>query len=161
MQTGQVIENFRLVLENPPNNSNSIARRTRCNVYILSDILLTPELCERHRGKVFVFADNSERWGKAGQAIIRDCPNSFGIRTKVSPRVYVTDQMFEKYCSWVKDDLETLLQMNHFRDVVLHASGYGNGLADMPKRAPKCYEYLNLALNKFCGGNYFDIHATS
>ena len=45
----------------------------------------TNALLKKNRNKLFVFGDNCLRKGKAGQAIIRDQPNSAGIATKVLP----------------------------------------------------------------------------
>ena len=43
------------------------------------------ELCKKNPEIIFVFGDNLLEIGKAGQAIIRDCENSFGIPTKRKP----------------------------------------------------------------------------
>ncbi|ARK07490.1 hypothetical protein LAV_00115 [Sphingobium phage Lacusarx] len=45
----------------------------------------SPELCQRHPNKVFVFGDNMRGFGKGGQAVIRDEPNAFGVPTKRLP----------------------------------------------------------------------------
>lgn len=42
----------------------------------------TPELMELNPDVIFVFGDNARRYGKGGQAIIRDYPNTLGIATK-------------------------------------------------------------------------------
>lgn len=45
----------------------------------------SPALCQRHPDKVFVFGDNLMRFGKGGQAVIRDEPNALGVSTKRKP----------------------------------------------------------------------------
>lgn len=46
---------------------------------------LSQSLCEMHHDKLFVFGDNTRRFGMGGQAIIRTCDNAFGIPTKRKP----------------------------------------------------------------------------
>ena len=38
-----------------------------------------------NKNKLYIFGDNNARVGKGGQAIIRDLPNTLGIRTKKGP----------------------------------------------------------------------------
>lgn len=45
----------------------------------------TPELLRANREKIYVFGDNMKRYGKRGQAVIRDEPNAFGVATKRHP----------------------------------------------------------------------------
>lgn len=45
----------------------------------------TIQLLNQNKHKIYVFGDNMKRYGKGGQAVIRDCPNSFGIPTKRYP----------------------------------------------------------------------------
>lgn len=40
------------------------------------------QTCNNNPNKLFVFGDNCEGRGMAGQACIRNCHNSFGIPTK-------------------------------------------------------------------------------
>lgn len=48
----------------------------------------TPELLRASPEKIFVFGDNMKRYGKGGQAVIRDEPNAFGVATKRHPSMY-------------------------------------------------------------------------
>lgn len=45
----------------------------------------SPATCQIFPSHIFVFGDNLRRFGKGGQAIIRDEPNAFGIATKRLP----------------------------------------------------------------------------
>jgi hypothetical protein len=47
----------------------------------------------KNKSKIFVFGDNDHRMGKKGQAIIRDCENTIGLRTKKYPS-YKTDSYY-------------------------------------------------------------------
>jgi hypothetical protein len=48
------------------------------------------ELCRQHPTVAFVFGDNLQRRGKAGQAIIRSEPNAVGVATKRLPSMHPT-----------------------------------------------------------------------
>ena len=49
--------------------------------------------------KIYIYGDNDERKGLGGQAIIRNEPNTIGIRTKKKPSTekgaYYTDKEFD------------------------------------------------------------------
>jgi hypothetical protein len=45
----------------------------------------TAELLVAHPHTLFVFGDNVQRYGKGGQAMIRDEPNALGVATPPSP----------------------------------------------------------------------------
>ena len=57
---------------------------------------LSPKLLRENPNWLFVFGDNALRYGKGGQAVIRDEPNAFGIVTKLKPSntndSYMTDK---------------------------------------------------------------------
>jgi hypothetical protein len=57
---------------------------------------LSPKLLRENPNWLFVFGDNALRYGKGGQAVIRDEPNAFGIVTKLKPNntndSYMTDK---------------------------------------------------------------------
>lgn len=57
---------------------------------------LSVELVRDNPNCLFVYGDNALRYGKRGQAIIRDEPNAFGIVTKLKPSTasdaYMTDK---------------------------------------------------------------------
>ena len=44
-------------------------------------------LCARLPRLTFVFGDNLLGFGKGGQAVIRNCPNAFGVPTKRKPAI--------------------------------------------------------------------------
>jgi len=105
--------------------------------------------------KIFVFGDNNARIGKGGQAIIRDCDNSMGIRTKKGPS--------KKSAAFYSDDdldlnkqkiLEDILNIKYEsisknKTIVLSKGGYGTGLANLKEKAPLTFEYLNKLLMSY------------
>jgi len=117
-------------------------------------------LCNKYRSRIFVFGDNLERTGVGGQAIIRNCENSFGLRTKKEPTkvpgAYFTDRDYTWFCRIVDYDLINLKDLNKQYPIVLSANGYGTGLAKLPTQAPKCYTYLCKQLNEFCHSPIFN-----
>jgi hypothetical protein len=129
-----------------------------CAVYLV-DTPLSPLLCQTHPDKVFIFGDNTERTGTQGQAFIRRCPNTFGIRTKISPKTnaiayfYDYDLMMFKYL--LSEDMKQIHKLRQTHAIVFHTNGYGNGLAKLPEKAPRCYEHLVNTLNTYCQGTYW------
>ena len=53
------------------------------------DAWYTTELVESNPDCLFVFGDNLKHKGHGGQAIIRDCSNTFGIPTKREPNKFL------------------------------------------------------------------------
>ncbi len=117
-------------------------------------------LCNKYRKRVFAFGDNLDRIGTAGQACIRPCENSVGIRTKKLPRTtkesYFTDSDYLWFCKIVEADITNLEQLNRHHPIVLSSQGYGTGLAQLPFPAPKCYGLMCDRLNSFCGVRIFN-----
>lgn len=116
-------------------------------------------LCHRFGNIIFVFGDNVLRTGQGGQAVIRPCKNSVGIRTKKSPTTlsgaYFYDRDFDQFCEYIDADFQNLEELRRHHPIALSAYGYGNGLADLPNRAPQCYNYLIHKLNRFIGTEHY------
>ena len=95
-----------------------------------------------------VFGDNVLRSGKAGQAVIRDCPDSFGIATKFSPtrspQAYFNDKASETAFNVFKTDIILLRRLAEATDAVLvfPMSGLGTGLSQVPTRAPITFKRM-------------------
>lgn len=117
---------------------------------ITIDEFYTVELARNNPNVLFVFGDNTQRWGKGGQAIIRDEPNVYGIATKVSPGTTDKD-----YFSDIEDHfhivfteafglLNLLCDESHsYTHVAFPSSGIGTGLAKMSEKCPKLFNVLN------------------
>ncbi len=107
----------------------------------------TVEGCRKNRNDLYLFGDNLKRIGKAGQAIIRDEPNAFGIPTKRGPsmgsKAFFTDAdsgIFRLHLMPEINRARRLLQLGGF--VVLPEDGIGTGLAQLETRAPLCWALL-------------------
>jgi len=110
------------------------------------------ELCNKNLGYLFVFGDNEQRIGKGGQAIIRGCPNTIGLRTKRSIAEFWTDRDYHRNCKLIDEDIHSILSALYLGyRIVFASSGYGNGLAELPTRAPETYLYLKNKLDDYFG----------
>ena len=108
---------------------------------------------ENNLDKIFVFGDNNARIGKGGQAIIRNLPNTIGIRTKKGPSkkpaAFYKDSEFELNSKNILEDiLEIKKEALDGSTIVFSDGGYGTGLASLKKKAPKTFEYLCLQLKE-------------
>jgi hypothetical protein len=112
--------------------------------------LYTPELARANPSYVFFFGDNTYRKGLGGQACIRMESNAIGIITKVAPSDTPASYFYDEHEPLYKWLLEAehgrisrlLDSMPHVDTLVFPSAGLGTGLADMPRRSPKCYAAL-------------------
>lgn len=120
----------------------------------------TPELCQEHQQKLFVFGDNLQRKGKRGQAAIRDEQNAFGIATKIAP--LMSPPAFfgndDTYLPDVIKDIRLIYDTYHapwsrYTAVVFPAQGLGTGLARLPETSPTMWSSLCQLLHHFFGYN--------
>lgn len=105
------------------------------------------QVCRDNPTWAFVFGDNAERWGFKGQAVIRSEPNAIGVRTKWAPKTYETsyfhDSQYDSIIKMIDEDFEGIFELLAAGcTVVFPEAGLGTGLAELPQRAPKVYEYL-------------------
>lgn len=118
----------------------------------------SPARCEQFSSSIFIFGDNEKRYGKGGQAIIRDQDNAYGLRTKKSISEYWSDDEFDHNVACIDEDIAHIKRLtNKNIDVVFSSNPYGSGLAELDTRAPKTYTYLQTQLNINFGTNY-DVH---
>jgi len=106
-----------------------------------------PEYVKKNIDQIFVFGDNNARVGKGGQAVIRDLPNTMGIRTKKGPSTksaaYYKDSEYEQNCKNILEDiLDIKEEALKGSTIVFSDGGYGTGLASLKQKAPKTFEYL-------------------
>src|SRR5690606_6469963 len=115
---------------------------------------------------LFVYGDNMQRWGKGGQAVIRDCPNAIGIATKKAPKreedAYFTDRDLDWFRKEITDKSSIL--RSHLaagRDVYWPMDGIGTGLADLKSRSPLIWHELNKhtrdLFDEYCKENYHTV----
>jgi len=121
---------------------------------------ITREFVQANPLKVFLFGDNLERVGMGGQAgAMRGEPNAVGIPTKKTPSMdesaFFTDDEFEENCKAIDAALMDAWQL--WLDyvatyctadiaVVIPSDGLGTGLAELDKRAPRTFAYLEQCL---------------
>lgn len=111
----------------------------------------TEETVKQNPDKIFIFGDNDLRVGKGGQAIIRDLPNTFGIRTKKKPNLHPSsfyiDREIDENSNKIREDI---IKISEFieagKTIVLSSGGYGTGLSKLPETAQKTFDYLSLLL---------------
>ena len=123
--------------------------------------MFTEEIVKANPNKLFVFGDNMLRYGKGGQAVIRDLPNTIGIVTKREPRTGKG-----AYFSDAKDEMDTLLQdirklwlisrCNTFTHIVFPTKGIGTGRARMKSKSPILYKMMKNKLETYFNYTFED-----
>lgn len=119
--------------------------------------LYSTSLVRQHPFKVFVFGDNLMRYGKGGQAVIRDVPNTLGVATKAEPTMardaFFYEQWLEKHLRHVIDDLVKVGRAAETSDVVIpftkggHSVSLGLGLAKLDMHSPTTVKVISAYLN--------------
>ncbi|SDK39192.1 hypothetical protein [Bradyrhizobium ottawaense] len=99
-----------------------------------------------NRDKMYVFGDNVQRTGFAGQAKeMRGEPNAIGVVTKWAPSMQPT-AFFDDTAACkmlVERDLLLVQQaLDRGRTVVVPADGIGTGLSRLPKYAPNLDAFI-------------------
>lgn len=108
--------------------------------------------CENNPDKIYVYGDNLISEGEVGQAVIRNCKNSFGIPTKRIPSM-----LEEGFFSDMKDEEEAVLKSlrelykiaTTGKIIVFPIMGVGTGLAKMEEKSPKIYKQMKTIIDKF------------
>lgn len=123
--------------------------------------MFTEEIVKANPNKLFVFGDNMLRYGKGGQAVIRDLPNTLGIVTKREPRTGK-----DAYFSDAEDEMDTLLQdirklwlisrCNTFTHIVFPTKGLGTGRAHMKSKSPILYKMMKNKLATYFNYTFED-----
>lgn len=106
---------------------------------------LNPSLCINNPHALVVFGDNLICRGKAGQAIIRDEPNAFGIPTKRLPSMekgsFFSDRKDEY--DIVKNKLIYLWNEHQKgKMIILPRAQVGTGLANIEANSPKIHKLI-------------------
>jgi hypothetical protein len=103
---------------------------------------------------IYLFGDNIKRVGLAGQAReMRGEANALGIPTKrvgdMQESSFFNDNDFEEFKNIVDSSfLHAFVHVYNGGQIVIPKDGLGTGLSELPSRAPKCYEYLEIKLRK-------------
>ena len=110
---------------------------------------LSTDQCRTNPKTVFVFGDSLERYGEAGQAVIRSMPNSIGFATKKKPSLtpdsFFTDNEYEDNCKIIEEEIEKIhlfIKETKANSVAFSKWGIGTGLSSMPQKCPLTFLYL-------------------
>ncbi len=110
---------------------------------------VTRQYVRANPDKIFLFGDNLEKRGFGGQAAaMRGESNAIGIPTKKSPsyasEAFFTDEEFEQNKITIDDAFTQLSKTvsDAPRVIVIPANGLGTGRAELDKRAPRTFAYL-------------------
>ena len=114
---------------------------------------ITREYVKANPDKLFLFGDNLEHGGFGGQAAaMRGEPNTVGIPTKKKPSMgkssFFTDDEFELNKSAIEAAFSQVFTAAKHRNitVVIPADGLGTGRAELDRRAPQTFAYLQRRL---------------
>ncbi len=106
---------------------------------------LSVEMCRNSPTNIFVFGDNLQGWGRAGQAVIRNCSNAWGVPTKRYPSMKEDSFFSDRQDEYdiVLKELSTLWQMHRDgRTIVLPINPIGSGLARVQFRSPLVWSLI-------------------
>jgi len=114
---------------------------------------ITREYVRANPDKIFLFGDNLDQRGYGGQAAaMRGEPNAVGIPTKkkpsMGPDAFFTDAEFEQNKAAIDRAFATIAITDSTRVIVIPSDGLGTGRAQMQKRAPKTFAYLQKRLDE-------------
>ena len=115
---------------------------------------ITTQDCLLHPNKIFLFGDNLQGYGMAGQAIIRNQPNAIGIPTKVSPSMS-SDSFFNDtdHYTYTRNLLISIWKMHLKGEVIVVPEfRFGFGLAKIDTYAPE--------ISKLITNFYVEIYKT-
>lgn len=107
---------------------------------------ITRDYVRKHPHKTFLFGDNIIGKGLGGQAAeMRGEPNAVGIPTKKKPAMtedsFFTDNEILTNTNYIDMAFMHIERLGN-KVVVIPEDGIGTGMAQLQKRAPKTYEYL-------------------
>jgi hypothetical protein len=108
--------------------------------------------CKANPRAMFIFGDNDCRFGKKGQAVIRDEPNAFGVPTKKHPSYkkesYYTDEEYIANVQKITNAINRIVKESvNYDCVFIPENDLGTGLADLPNKAPKTFAFLMGRIN--------------
>lgn len=108
-----------------------------------------------NKNSLFIYGDNDIHVGTKGQAVIRNEFNTAGIPTKKTPAsysfAYYNDDDYERNCANITKaiaDIKKKIAIHKYEYLILPEDGLGTGLAKLPEKAPKTYEFLGKSINQ-------------
>lgn len=116
---------------------------------------ITREYVRANRDKLFLFGNNLERKGFGGQAAaMRGEPNAIGLPTKKSPsyrtEAFFTDREFEQKKNAIDAAFAEITRFvsDSICVIVIPSDGLGTGRAQLDRRAPRTFAYLQERLSE-------------
>lgn len=130
--------------------------KSRTKIIVLP--VYSRHLVETYRKTLFVFGDNMQRWGKAGQAVIRGLPNVHGIATKEFPSMEASAFFNDSQVHFaaIEKDMKDLLEIydsGEYDCIAFPKGGLGTGLSRMEEHSPRIFKWLNRSLLYYFGFN--------
>lgn len=122
------------------------AYNTECSITMME--FITRSDLRSNPSTLFVFGDNMKERGLGGQAReMRGEPNAVGIPTKWGPTMnedaFFIDSDFPAVKGIIDERFDRLAyQLHRGGHVVWPSSGIGTGLAELQKRAPRIWSYI-------------------
>jgi hypothetical protein len=107
--------------------------------------------------KLFIFNDNNSKIGNSGLSIIRNLPNSLGIRVKKGPSknlvAFYNDSDYEKNIANITEDILAIKKRAFLykKTIVFSSLGYGNKEDRLYETAPKTFQFLTEQLRYHFG----------
>lgn len=118
-----------------------------------TDKIITRDKLKENPKVLYLFGDNLLRKGLGGQAKeMRGEPNALGIISKKYPsndvKSFYTDEDFYSWLEVFSADIKNLAgKINSGKYEALVIPQIGVGLADLPNRAPRIWNYLKTILD--------------
>lgn len=118
-----------------------------------TDKIITRDKVRANPDVLYLFGDNDIRKGLGGQAKeMRGEPNTIGISTKKLPsnteNSFKTDDEYDRNIGIIAFDILKVLDSIHNKKYhTLVIPPIGTGLAKLPEKAPRTYEFLLDRLN--------------
>ena len=118
-----------------------------------TDKIITRDKVKENPDVLYLFGDNTVRQGLGGQAKeMRGEPNTLGIVSKKYPSnsssSFYTDEDFYSWLEVFSSDIKNLAESvnsGKYRAIVIPQIGVG--LADLPNKAPRIWNYLKSTLD--------------
>ena len=133
------------------NKIDVVLRTYRQACIMRSDLL-------NNRDVYYLFGDNNERVGLGGQAKeMRGEPNAIGVRTKMTPtsgsNAFFSDDEYDQNCKMILADMIAAFdKRDKGHMIVIPTDGLGTGLSELPERAPRTNEYVELLISRLMSG---------
>lgn len=147
--------NRRVILEKAKEEFAKLSNQSSPRVEIYQGYWTRKEV-ESQTDKIFLFGNNTDDRVNTHyvptrtQAVIRRLPNAIGIDTKknrgTSESSYFTDADFDIFKAQIDEAIQRAIDSG--KTIVIPADGIGTGKAELDKRAPKLFAYLQQRLNE-------------